>query len=247
MRLAGKVALVTGGARGIGKAICEALAADGAKLAIADILEEVAAGAAAEFVAKGVDAKAFVANVAKSADVDKMVDDVIAAFGKVDILVNNAGITRDTLLIRMKEEDWDAVLAVNLKGTFNCIKAVARPMMKARSGKIVNIASVVGIIGNAGQANYSASKAGVIGLTKTAARELAPRSINVNAVAPGFIQTEMTAHLPEEAKEAFLRNIPLHRAGTAQDVAKVVRFLAGDESDYLTGQVICVDGGLVMS
>ena len=246
MKLAGKVAVVTGGARGIGKAICEALAADGAKLAIVDILEPVALQAAAEFGAKGVEAKAFVANVAKLADVEKMVAEVMTAFGQIDILVCNAGITRDGLLIRMKEEDWDAVLAVNLKGTFNCIRTVARPMMKARTGKIVNIASVVGLIGNAGQANYSASKAGVIGLTKTAARELAPRNINVNAVAPGFIQTEMTANLPEEAKAAFLRNIPLSRPGTAEDVAKAVRFLAGEESDYLTGQVIHVDGGMVM-
>jgi 3-oxoacyl-[acyl-carrier protein] reductase len=246
MKLEGKVAVVTGGARGIGKAICEALAADGARLAVVDILEPVAAAAAEEFRARGVDARAFTANVAKSAEVDRMIDEVLAAFGRIDILVNNAGITRDTLLIRMKEEDWDAVLAVNLKGTFNCIKAVARPMMKARTGKIVNIASVVGLIGNAGQANYSASKAGVIGLTKTAARELAPRNINVNAVAPGFIQTDMTANLPEEAKSAFLRNIPLARPGTALDVARVVRFLAGEESDYLTGQVISVDGGMVM-
>lgn len=246
MKLAGKVAVVTGGARGIGKAICEALAADGAKLAIVDIVEPVAVQAAADFTAKGIEARAFVANVAKVADVEKMTDDIMAAFGRIDILVCNAGITRDALLIRMKEEDWDAVLAVNLKGTFNCIKAVARPMMKARTGKIVNIASVVGLIGNAGQANYSASKAGVIGLTKTAARELAPRHINVNAVAPGFIQTEMTAHLSEEAKNAFLRNIPLSRPGTAEDVAKAVRFLAGEESDYLTGQVLHVDGGLVM-
>jgi len=246
MKLAGKVAVVTGGARGIGKAICEALAADGAKLAIVDILEPVALQAAAEFGAKGVEAKAFVANVAKLEEVERMVAEVMTAFGRIDILVCNAGITRDGLLIRMKEADWDAVLAVNLKGTFNCIRTVARPMMKARTGKIVNIASVVGLIGNAGQANYSASKAGVIGLTKTAARELAPRNINVNAVAPGFIQTEMTAHLPEEAKTAFLRNIPLSRPGTAEDVAKAVRFLAGEESDYLTGQVIQVDGGMVM-
>ena len=245
-KLTGKVAVVTGGARGIGKAICEALAADGAKLAIVDILEQVATEAASEFIAKGVEAKAFVANVAKPADVDKMVDDIMAAFGQIDILVNNAGITRDTLLIRMKEEDWDLVIAVNLKGTFNCIKAVARPMMKARTGKIVNIASVVGVIGNAGQANYSASKAGVIGLTKTAARELAPRNIQVNAVAPGYIQTDMTAKLSDEAKAAFLHNVPLARPGTPEDVAKVVRFLSGDESDYLTGQVIHVDGGMVM-
>lgn len=247
MLLNGKVAVVTGGARGIGKAICEELAHDGAKLAIVDILKDVAEQAAADFQKRGVDAKAFVANVAKADDVEKLMDEIMAAFGKIDIFVNNAGITRDNLMIRMKEEEWDAVIAVNLKGVFNCMKAVARPMMKARSGKIINIASVVGIIGNFGQANYSASKGGVIALTKTGARELAPRSINVNAVAPGFIITDMTEKLTPEAKEAFLKNIPLARGGTPQDVAHVVRFLAGPESDYLTGQVICVDGGMVMS
>ena len=244
--LEGKVALVTGGARGIGKAISAALAADGAKLAVVDIMQDVAEATAAEFRAQGVDAKAFAANVAKADSVDAMVKAVIEAFGRVDILVNNAGITRDTLMIRMKEEDWDAVLAVNLKGVFNCIKAVARPMMKQESGKIINIASVVGRTGNMGQANYSASKAGVIGLTKTAAQELAPRNICVNAVAPGFILTDMTAKLPEAAKQAFLQNIPLKRAGTSEDVAKVVRFLAGPESDYITAQTVSVDGGMYL-
>ncbi|MFA4943556.1 MAG: 3-oxoacyl-[acyl-carrier-protein] reductase [Lentisphaeria bacterium] len=246
MKLQGKVALVTGGARGIGKAICEQLAADGAQLAIVDIMLDVAEATAAEFRGKGVEAKAFAANVAKLADVEAMAKAVLEAFGRIDILVNNAGITRDNLLIRMKEEDWDAVIAVNLKGVFNCIKAVARPMMKQESGKIVNIASVVGRIGNPGQMNYSASKGGVIAMTKTAARELAPRNICVNAVAPGFILTEMTAKLPEEAKQAFLANIPLKRAGTAADVAKVVRFLAGPESDYVTAQTISVDGGMYL-
>lgn len=247
MLLKDKVAVVTGGARGIGKAICEALAADGAKLAIVDILKDVADAAAADFTRRGVQAQAFVANVAKVDDVDRMVKEIVTAFGRIDILVNNAGITRDNLMIRMKEDEWDAVIAVNLKGTFNCMKAVARPMMKQEAGKIINIASVVGIIGNFGQANYSASKGGVIALTKTGARELAPRTVNVNAVAPGFIQTEMTDKLTPEAKDAFLKNIPLARAGTPEDVAKVVRFLAGPESDYLTGQIICCDGGMVMN
>lgn len=246
MNLEGKVAIVTGGARGIGKAICEKLAADGAKLAIVDVLMDVAAETAAEFEGKGVEAKAFAANVADPAAVDQMVKDVMAAFGQIDILVNNAGITRDNLMLRMKEEDWDAVIAVNLKGTFNCIKAVARPMMKARGGKIVNIASVVGVMGNAGQANYSASKAGVIGLTKTAAKEFASRGINVNAVAPGYIQTDMTEKLTDQAREAFMTVIPLRRPGTAEDVAGVVCFLAGPASDYVTGQVINIDGGMVM-
>ncbi len=246
MQLDGQVALVTGGARGIGKAICEELCASGAKLAIVDVLAEVAEATAAEFREKGVDARAFKANVADPTDVDNMVKAVVEAFGGIDILVNNAGITRDNLLIRMKEEEWDAVIAVNLKGTFNCLKSVARPMMKARRGKIVNIASVVGVMGNAGQANYSASKAGVIGLTKTVAKELSSRNINVNAVAPGYIQTDMTEKLSEEARQAFLTVIPLGRGGTAADVAKAVRFLAGPESDYITGQTLNIDGGMVM-
>ncbi len=246
MNLNGKVAIVTGGARGIGKAICEKLAGAGAKLAIVDVMPEVAAATAAEFQGRGVDAEAFAANVAKPADVEAMVKQVVERFGTIDILVNNAGITRDNLMLRMKEEDWDAVIAVNLKGTFNCIKAVVRPMMKARSGKIVNIASVVGVMGNAGQANYSASKAGVIGLTKTAAKEFASRNINVNAVAPGYIQTEMTEKLSDEARQAFLTVIPLARPGTAEDVAGVVLFLCGEASDYVTGQVIHIDGGMVM-
>jgi len=246
MILKGQVALVTGGARGIGKSICGELAAAGADLAIADVRQELAETTAAEFRGRGVRAVAFGANVADSDSVGQMIQAVLDEFGKISILVNNAGITRDALLIRMKEEDWDAVLAVNLKGTFNCIKAVARPMMKARTGRIVSIASVVGVMGNAGQANYSASKAGVIGLTKTAAKELAPRGITVNAVAPGYIETEMTGKLSEEARNAFLGIIPLSRPGLPEDVAKAVRFLAGPESAYITGQVLHVDGGMVM-
>ena len=246
MKLQGRVAVVTGGARGIGKAICQELASQGASLAVVDIQQELAEETAAAFRGEGVKAAAFAANVADPESVKAMVSDVLAELGKVDILVNNAGITRDNLLIRMKEEEWDAVLAVNLKGTFNCIKAVARPMMKAHYGKIVNIASVVGVMGNAGQANYSASKAGVIGLTKTAAKELAARGITVNAVAPGYIETEMTAQLPEKARQALLSVVPLARAGTPEDVAKVVGFLAGSDSDYVTGQTINIDGGMVM-
>ena len=246
MKLAGQVAVVTGGARGIGKAICAELAAAGAALAVVDILPEAAEETAAEFRAHGTEARPFTANIADPSDVDSMIRDVMATFSRLDILVNNAGVTRDNLLIRMKEAEWDLVLSVNLKGTFNCIKAAARPMMKARRGKMVNIASVVGVMGNAGQANYSASKAGVIGLTKTAAKELASRNINVNAVAPGYIQTEMTEKLSEAARQAFLGAIPLARPGTAADVAQAVRFLAGPESDYITGQTLHIDGGLVM-
>lgn len=245
-RLDEHVAVVTGGARGIGKAIAEELGASGAAIAVVDVLKEAADESAADLAQQGVTAKAFAANVANPAEVDAMIRDVLEAFGKIDILVNNAGITRDNLIVRLKESDWDAVIDVNLKGTFNCIKAVARPMMKARGGKIVNVASVVGVMGNAGQSNYSASKAGVIGLTKSAAKELAGRNITVNAVAPGYIQTDMTDRLPEEARQAFLTVIPLGRGGTAADVARAVRFLASADADYITGQTLHIDGGMVM-
>ncbi len=245
-RLDGKVALVTGGARGIGKAICERLADEGAALAIVDILLDVAQATADEFKAKGVNARAYAANVAKADDADKTVDQVVADFGKLDILVNNAGITKDTLMMRMTEEQWDAVIAVNLKGTFNFTKAACRPMMKQRAGKIVNIASVVGRMGNVGQANYSASKAGVIALAKTTAKEFATRNIQANAVAPGFIITDMTHQVSEAAREAFLSVIPAKRGGTPADVASVVYFLCSPDSDYVTGQVVNVDGGMLM-
>jgi len=244
--LNGKVAVVTGGARGIGKAICERLAAEGAQLAIVDIMLEVAQQTADEFCAKGVTAKAYAANVAKFEDAEKTVAAVVADFGHLDILVNNAGITKDTLMLKMTDEQWDAVLAVNLKGTFNFTKAAVRPMMKQRAGKIVNIASVVGRMGNVGQANYSASKAGVIALAKTTAKEFAGRNIQANAVAPGYIVTDMTAKLPEEVRNAFLTVIPAKRGGTPQDVANVVYFLCSPDSDYVTGQVINVDGGMLM-
>ena len=245
-RLEGKVALVTGGARGIGKAISARLAAEGAKLAIVDIMLDVAQATADEFTAQGVEAKAYAANVASFADAEATVAQVVADFGSLDILVNNAGITRDTLMLRMTEEDFDKVIAVNLKGTFNFTKASIRPMMKARAGKIINIASVVGRMGNVGQANYAASKAGVIGLTKTVAKEFASRNIQANAVAPGYIVTDMTGKLSEEAREAFMQVIPMKRGGTPEDVANVVYFLASPDSDYVTGQVINIDGGMLM-
>jgi 3-oxoacyl-[acyl-carrier protein] reductase len=207
---------------------------------------EVANETAAEFKSQGVKAAAFSANVAKPEDADNTIKEVLDEFGRIDILVNNAGITRDTLILRMSEADWDAVIDVNLKGTFNFIKAAMRPMMKKKYGKIINVASVVGIMGNPGQANYSASKAGVIGLTKTAAKELATRNINVNAIAPGYIQTDMTKDLPGHAKDAFMSVTPMQRPGTPEDVAGVVSFLASPDSDYVTGQVINIDGGLLM-
>ena len=245
-KLEGKVAIVTGGARGIGKAIGKRLAADGAKIAVVDLMFEAAEATAAEFRAEGIDAKAYAANVAKAEDAKNTVAQVVADFGKLDILVNNAGITKDNLMLRMSEAEWDAVLAVNLKGTFNFIQAAVRPMMKQRSGKIVSLASVVGRMGNIGQANYSASKAGVIALTKTTAKEFASRNIQANAVAPGFIETDMTAALPQAARDLFLKVIPAGRAGKPEDVANVIAFLASPDSDYVTGQVINIDGGMLM-
>ena len=251
MSLKDKAALVTGGSRGIGKAICFALAENGADICIADVID--AADAVKEIEAKGVRCIARKADVTKTDEMAGVVKDVVADFGNLTILVNNAGITRDGLLMRMSEEDWDAVLAVNLKGAFVCTKAAARQMMKQKCGRIVNIASVVGIFGNAGQANYAASKAGLIGLTKSVAKELGSRGITANAVAPGYIITEMTHVLSDEAKAAFERNIPLTRptmddekAGFAEDVANCVAFLASDAAGYITGQVIPVDGGLAM-
>ena len=246
-RLEGRVALVTGGARGIGRAICEKLASEGAKIAMVDIMLDVAEKTAEEFKAQGYEALAIQANVAIPEDADKAVAAVVEKFGKLDILVNNAGITRDTLMLKMTEKDWDAVLAVNLKGTFNFTKAATKVMMRARYGKIVNIASVVGRMGNVGQANYSASKAGVIALTKTTAREFGSRNITANAIAPGYIQTDMTEKLPQEARDAFLVNIPLKRAGLPADVANAVCFFCTDESAYVTGQVMNVCGGFLMS
>lgn len=245
-RLEGKVALVTGGARGIGKAISERLAEEGATIAIVDIMQQVAEETAAEFKAKGWEASAYSADVSKFESAETTIKAVVEKYGTLDILVNNAGITRDTLILRMTDEDWDKVMAVNLKGTFNFTKAAVRPMMKSRYGKIVNIASVVGRMGNPGQANYSASKAGVIGLTKTSAKEFASRNICVNAVAPGYIMTDMTKAISQQATEAFMNAVPLQRAGKPEDVANVVYFLCSTDSDYVTGQVINIDGGLLM-
>ncbi|MFH1355166.1 MAG: 3-oxoacyl-[acyl-carrier-protein] reductase [Candidatus Omnitrophota bacterium] len=247
MRLKDKVALVTGGARGIGRAIALRFAQEGADVVIADVNIDVASKTASEIEALGRRSLAMSMDVTNFGKVEESVNKILDKLAKVDILVNNAGITKDNLLLRMSEAEWDAVLDVNLKGTFNCIKAVSRTMIKKRTGKIINIASIIGIIGNPGQANYSASKAGIIALTKSSAKELASRNINVNAVAPGFIQTEMTAKLPEELKQKMKEVIPLNKFGEPGDVAAVCLFLASSDSDYVTGQTIIVDGGMVMS
>ena len=247
MLLDGKTALVTGASRGIGRAIALCLAAEGARVAInyagnVKAAEEVKAA----IEAAGGTAILCQADIADSAAVEAMVANVVKEFGTIDILVNNAGITRDTLLMRMKDEDFAKVLDTNLKGVFYCTKAVSKLMMKKRSGRIVNMASVVGLVGNAGQTNYAAAKAGVIGFSKSAAKELASRGITVNVVAPGFIGTDMTAGLPESVKEKMLTDIPLGRMGAPEDVAHAVLFLASDQASYITGQVVNVDGGMVM-
>ena len=244
--LEGKTAVVTGAARGIGRAICVQLAEAGANVAGLDIALQTIEETGALVRAHGVQFLGLEADVSKIESLQAAFGTVVEKFGSLDVLVNNAGITRDALLIRMEEKDWRLVLDINLTGVFNGIKAASRQMMKQRSGRIINIASVVGMIGNAGQANYSASKAGVIALTKTAAREFASRNINVNAVAPGFIVTAMTDKLSDEAKEKLAAPIPVGRLGTPEDVAGVVLFLAGPQSVYVTGQVIRVDGGMVM-
>ena len=246
MQLTGKVALVTGAAQGIGKSVALLLARNGADIVVSDINLEKAEETAKEIQAVGRKAIATKVDVASLGDVERMVQAVIEHFGHIDILINNAGITRDKLILRMAEEDWDAVLNINLKGTFNCTKVVVRHMSKQRSGKIVSIASVVGEMGNAGQANYSASKAGVIGFTKTIAREFAQRGINVNAIAPGYIETPMTEALPEKAKEELRRLIPMERLGRPEDVAEAVLFLVSEASGYITGQVLNVNGGIYM-
>jgi 3-oxoacyl-[acyl-carrier protein] reductase len=245
--LKGKVALVTGASRGIGRAIAMELAQHGADVIVNYAGNEAAAlEVVAAIEALGRSAVAVKGNVASSADVEAMVSGTLERFGKIDILVNNAGITRDNLLMRMKEEEFDDVIATNLKGVFNCIKAVTRPMMKQRSGRIVNISSVVGALGNPGQANYVAAKAGVIGMTKSVARELASRGITVNCVAPGFIATDMTDKLSGEMKESLLKQIPLGTLGAPEQIAKAVRFLASEDASYMTGQTLHVDGGMYM-
>jgi 3-oxoacyl-[acyl-carrier protein] reductase len=246
MRLKDKVALITGGARGIGREIALLFAQEGADIIVADVNIEEAEKTAKDIQAKGRKSLALVMDVTDYTKVEEAINKTLDKFTKVDILVNNAGITKDNLILRMSQAEWDAVLNVNLKGAFNCLKAVSRLMLKQRSGKIVNIASIIGIIGNAGQANYSASKAGIIALTKSAAKELASRNINVNAVAPGFIQTDMTAKLPEQLKQKMREQIPLDRFGNAEDVARACLFLASEDSSYITGQTIVVDGGMVM-
>jgi 3-oxoacyl-[acyl-carrier protein] reductase len=246
MSLQGRVAIVTGAAQGIGRAIAEVLAQAGADIVVADLDPSRSKDTIASVEQLGRKALNVKVNVAEAADSKAMVDQVLKEWGKIDILVNNAGITRDGLLLRMKEEDWNLVLQVNLTGTFNCIKAVLLSMTKQRYGRIVNIASVVGVMGNAGQANYAASKAAVIGLTKTVAREYANRSITVNAVAPGFIDTAMTQGLSTEVKDMLQKQIPLGRLGTAADVGAAVRFLVSDEAAYITGHVLHVNGGMVM-
>lgn len=245
--LDGKVALVTGGARGIGKAIVQALAEAGARVAFT----YRSSGAAAEefrdqLTARGYTALTFQSDAVSFKEATAVVEAVVAQLGRLDILVNNAGITKDTLLLRMSEEDWDAVIGTNLKGVFNFTKAAIRPMMSQRAGKIINISSVVGITGNAGQANYAASKAGIIGFTKSVAKELGSRNIQVNVVAPGFVETDMTGVLTPDQKKALTDIIPLKRTARPEDVAAVVRFLASGDSDYMTGQTVRVDGGMTM-
>jgi len=245
--LQGKNVLVTGASRGIGKAIALELASQGANVAVNYAGSEERAQAVVEEIQKlGVKSFKVQADVSKEENVKTMIKEVIKQFGSLDILVNNAGVTKDNLLMRMKEEEFDQVIDINLKGVFLCTKAVTRHMMKQRSGKIINVASIVGVSGNPGQANYVAAKAGVIGMTKSVAQELASRNILVNAVAPGFISTDMTDALTEEQQEAILSRIPLAKLGTPEDVANVVRFLASDDADYITGQTIHIDGGMVM-
>lgn len=241
----GRVAIVTGAARGIGQAIALKLAAEGADLALCDVEKDWLAETAEKAKALGRRVECFAADVSKSEAVQAAVSEIEKAFGRIDILVNNAGITKDGFLARMSEADWDAVLSINLKGAFLLTKAVSRTMMKQRSGAIVNVASIIGLIGNAGQCNYAASKAGMIALTKSVAKELASRNIRANAVAPGFIQTKMTDKLPEDIRKKMLEAIPLGRFGVPEDVANVVSFLASDAASYVSGQVLTVCGGMV--
>jgi 3-oxoacyl-[acyl-carrier protein] reductase len=246
MSLEGRAGIVTGASRGIGYAVAERLAASGASLLLCARDGRAVERAAAALAAKGAKVAAMAADVSRGADADRLVEGCLRQFGRLDILVNNAGIARDALLLRMKDEDWQAVLGVNLTGAFHCTRAALRAMVRQRAGRIINVASVVGVMGNAGQANYVAAKAGLIGLTKATAREVASRGITVNAVAPGFIETEMTAGLPPAVREAYLGQIPQGRFGTPGEVAEVVAFLAADAAAYITGQVIHVSGGLWM-
>ncbi len=245
--LTGKVTLITGSARGIGKSIAERTAEAGSDIVVCDINEDEAKATAEEIAAKGVRSKGYRCDVSNGDDVKALIQTVLDDFGKIDVLVNNAGITRDGMLMRMKEEDWDLVLNINLKGAFLTTREVVRPMMKQKGGRIINITSIVGMMGNAGQANYTASKGGLISLTKTTAREYASRNVTANAVAPGFIDTALTRELPEKNKEQMLAQVPLGRMGTTEDVANAVVFLASDMASYITGQVLPVNGGMLMS
>jgi len=243
--LEGKTALITGAARGIGKAIAMKFASEGANVAFSDLnYDDNMIATEAELKALGVKAKGYASNAASYDDSEKLIENVVADFERIDILVNNAGITRDSLLMRMQEKDWDMVLTVNLKSAFNLTKAVQRVMMKQRFGSIINMSSVVGVSGNAGQSNYSASKAGMIGFTKSVAQELGSRNIRCNAIAPGFIETEMTSRLSDDVRESWVKTIPLRRSGKPEDVADVATFLASDLSSYVSGQVINVCGGM---
>lgn len=246
MSLKGRVAVVTGASRGIGRAIALKLAKEGADVAVTATSQEGAQLVADEIIRMGCKAVAVKVNVAVPSEVEALFAKVVEEYGKVDILVNNAGITRDGLMLRMKEEDWDSVIDVNLKGTFFCMREALKHMAKARSGRIINISSVVGEMGNAGQANYCASKAGMFGLTKSAAREFAKRNVTVNAIAPGFITTDMTEVLSEKVKEELLKQIPMERFGTPEDIANAVYFLASDMGGYITGHVLSVNGGMYM-
>ena len=246
MQLKDKVAVITGGGRGIGREIALLFAREGAHIALGDVNADILAGTQKEIESIGRQVVTAVVDVTKSEQVDSFVQKTLDKFGKIDILVNNAGVTRDTLLVRMSEADWDLVLNVNLKGAFICTKAISKIMMKQRDGRIVNMASIIGIMGNAGQANYAASKGGLIAFTKTVAKELASRNVRANAIAPGFIQTDMTAKLSDEVKAEMLKFVPLNKFGTVQDVANLALFLASDNSSYITGQVVQVDGGMVM-
>ena len=246
MLLKDKVSVVTGGARGIGREIALLFARNGSDIALLDVNADALEATRKEIESIGRACMVAVVDVTKGAEVDVFIQKTLDKFKKIDILVNNAGITRDGLLVRMSEADWDAVLGVNLKGAFNCTRAVSKIMMKQRDGRIVNMASIIGIMGNAGQANYAASKGGLIAFTKTVAKELASRNVRANAIAPGFIQTDMTAKLTEEVKSEMLKHIPLGKLGTPADVANLALFLASDDSAYITGQVVQVDGGMVM-
>lgn len=246
MSFKNQIVCVTGSARGIGKAIAMAFAKQGATAIISDVDFDITQKTAQEIQSQGLSADNFPFDVTDFDQTEKTINKILDKYERIDILINNAGITKDNLFLRMREDEWDAVVRVNLKGTFNCCKAVSRAMLKARKGKIINITSVIGILGNIGQANYAASKAGIIGLTKSLAREFAARNINVNAIAPGYIKTEMTDKLKEETKQEILKNVPLSRMGTPEDVANACLFLASEDAAYITGQTIKVDGGMAI-